>query len=101
MDTEPGRAVGTQRVGGRMKPLLVKEHLRPSEAQAAGRDKHILMLQGHMSQRGSRPTEKMQDSDPLVVMCVCREEQADIREGLGPGGVTANEGVGASRRRGL
>lgn len=30
-------AVGTQRVGGRMKPLLVKEHLCPSEAPSCGK----------------------------------------------------------------
>lgn len=28
-----------------------------------------------------------------VNICSCKENLADIREGLGPGGVTANEGV--------
>ena len=65
-----------------------------------GRDTHIPVLQGHRSQKG-RPTNRKKCRDKRISGShVCAENTAGIREGLGPGRVTANEGVSGHLRGG-
>lgn len=66
--------MGTQTVGGRMKLLLVKEQLRPSEALSCGKGHaHSSASGAHVPSGGDRPTEKNAGtSEYLVFMCAQR-----------------------------
>lgn len=93
-------AMGTQRVGDRMKPLLVKEQLRPSEAPSCGKGQAHSDASGAHVPVGETDQQKKTQGQGISGSHVCAENMADIREGLGPGGLTANEEVSGRLRGG-